>query len=203
MLLVLILALAVAGWLYSQGLRVGKPGWHNGLTLAQWRWQPDDCAPLAGTDLVLSDLFPVTVHMGTVTVAACDSGADDDDAVLPPSLPWTPPFLLSIDAMQAPEIGGVVPPPLQVTARQQQQHWSLTVESTASHLQADYERGDGQWSVSGNGALNEWLADGKGRWRLDGEGVWQGQPAGTLSATLEDAGLQSQPQKADLAMKAR
>lgn len=105
--------------------------------------------------------------------------------------------------MQAPEIGGVVPPPLQVTARQQQQHWSLTVESTASHLQADYERGDGQWSVSGNGALNEWLADGKGRWRLDGEGVWQGQPAGTLSATLEDAGLQSQPQKADLAMKAR
>lgn len=203
MLLVLILALVVAGWLYSQGLRVGKPGWHNGLTLAQWRWQPDDCAPLAGTDLVLSDLFPVTVHMGTVTVAACDSGADDDGAVLPASLPWTPPFLLSIDAMQAPEIGGVVPPPLQVTARQQQQHWSLTVESTASHLKADYERGDGQWSVSGNGALNEWLTDGKGRWQLDGEGVWQGQPAGTLSAALEDAGLQSQPQKADLAMKAR
>ena len=42
LLLVLILALAVAGWLYSQGLRVGKPGWHNGLTLAQWRWQLDD-----------------------------------------------------------------------------------------------------------------------------------------------------------------
>ncbi|WP_414631188.1 hypothetical protein, partial [Alcanivorax jadensis] len=199
----LFLALVAAGWLYSQGLRVSKPGWDNGLTLAHWRWQPDDCAPLAGEDLVLRDLFPLTVHTRSATVTACDSGADDDGFVMPESLPWTPSFVLSIETLQLPEIGGEVSPPLQVTARQQQQHWSVKVESTASHLQAEYARDDGQWSLQGNGALKEWLADWQGTWQLEGEGVWQGQPAGTLNATLQDAGLQSQPQKADLAMKAR
>lgn len=203
LLLVLLVALVTAGWLYSQGLRVGKPGWDKGLTLAHWRWQPDGCAPVAGDDLVLRDLFPVTVHTRTVTVTACDSGADDDAFVMMESLPWTPPFVLSIGALQLPESGGVVPPPLQVKARQQQQHWSVEVESPASHLQADYARNDGQWSLHGNGALNEWITDWQGRWQLDGEGVWQGQPVGTLSATLQDAGLQSQPQKAELAVKAR
>ncbi|MGJ3254925.1 MAG: intermembrane phospholipid transport protein YdbH family protein [Alcanivorax sp.] len=196
------MALVVAGWLYSQGLRVGKPGWDNGLTLAHWRWQPDDCAPLAGDDLVLRDLFPLTVHTRTVTVTACDSGADDDSVVMPDSLPWTPPFALSIDTLLLPGMGEVTPPPLQVTARQQQQHWSVKVESTASHLQAEYERDDGQWSLHGNGGLNEWLTDWQGTWQLEGDGVWQGQPAGALSATLQDAGLQSQLQKADLAMTA-
>ena len=89
LLLLLIVALVAAGWLYSQGLRVGKPGWDNGLTLAHWRWQPDGCAPLAGKDLVLRDLFPLNVHTRTVTVTACDSGADDDGFVMPASLPWT------------------------------------------------------------------------------------------------------------------
>jgi len=203
LLLLLIVALVAAGWLYSQGLRVGKPGWDDGLTLAHWRWQPDDCAPVAGEELVLRDLFPLTVHTRTVTVTACDSGADDDGFVMPESLPWTPPFALSIDTLQIPELAGVVPPPLQVKARQQQQRWSLQVESPQSDLQAEYSRDDGQWSLQGNGALKEWLADWQGTWQLDGEGVWQGQPTGTLNATLQDAGLQSQPQKADLAMKAR
>jgi hypothetical protein len=203
LLLVLILALVAAGWLYSQGLRVGKPSWDNGLSLAHWRWQPDDCAPLAGDDLVLRDLFPLTVHSHTVTVAACDSGSDDDGFVMPESLPWTPPFALSIDTLQLPELGGVVPPPLQVKARQQQQRWSLQVESPQSDLKAQYARDDGHWSLQGNGALNEWLTDWQGRWQFEGEGLWQGQPAGSLSATLQDVGLQSQPQKAELAMKAR
>jgi hypothetical protein len=203
LLLLLIVALVAAGWLYSQGLRVGKPGWDDGLTLAHWRWQPDGCAPLAGKDLVLRDLFPLNVHTRTVTVTACDSGANDDGFVMPASLPWTPPFALSIETLQLPEIGEVVPPPLQVKARQQQQHWSLQVESPQSDLKAEYARDDGQWSLHGNGSLKEWLTDWQGTWQLEGEGVWQGQPAGTLSATLQDAGLQSQPQKADLAMKAR
>ncbi len=203
LLLLLIVALVAAGWLYSQGLRVGKPGWDDGLTLAHWRWQPDDCAALAGDYLVLRDLLPLTVHTRTVTVTACDSGADDDGFVMPESLPWTPPFALSIDTLSLPGMGEVTPPPLQVTARQKQQHWSVKVESTASHLQAEYERNDGQWSLHGNGALNEWLADWQGIWQLDGEGVWQGPLTGTLNATLQDAGLQSQPHKADLAMKAR
>ncbi len=203
LLLLLVVALVAAGWLYSQGLRVGKPGWDDGLTLAHWRWQPDDCAPLAGDDLVLRDLFPLTVHTRTVTVTACDSGADDDGFVMPESLPWTPPFVLSVETLQLPETGGVVPPTLQVNARQQQQHWSLQVESPQSLLQAEYARDDGLWSLQGNGALNEWLADWQGSWQLDGEGVWQGQAAGSLNATLQDAGLQSQPQKADLAMTAR
>lgn len=202
MLLLLIVALVTAGWLYSQGLRVGKPGWDDGLTLAHWRWQPDDCAPVAGDDLVLRDLFPVTVHARAVTVTACDSSADDDGFVMPESLPWTPPFVLSIETLQLPELGGVVPPLLQVKAGQQQQHWSVQVESPRSQLQAEYARDDGQWSLQGNGSLKEWLTDCQGTWQLDGEGVWQGQPAGMLSATLQDAGLQSQPQKAELAMKA-
>ncbi|MEQ3777197.1 MAG: YdbH domain-containing protein [Alcanivorax sp.] len=199
----LFLALVAAGWLYSQGLRVSKPGWDNGLTLAHWRWQPDDCAPVAGENLVLRDLFPLTVHTRTVTLTTCDSGADDDSVVMPDSLPWTPPFVLSIDTLLLPAMGEVTPPQLQVAARQQQQHWLVKVESTGSHLKAEYERDDGQWSLHGNGALNEWLTDWQGTWQLEGDGVWQGQPAGTLSATLQDAGLQSQPQKADLAMKAR
>ncbi len=203
LLLVLFLALVAAGWLYSQGLRVSKPGWDNGLTLAHWRWQPDDCAPVAGENLVLRDLFPLTVHTRTVTLTTCDSGADDDSVVMPDSLPWTPPFVLSIDTLLLPAMGEVTPPQLQVAARQQQQHWLVKVESTGSHLKAEYERDDGQWSLHGNGALNEWLTDWQGTWQLEGDGVWQGQPAGTLSATLQDAGLQSQPQKADLAMKAR
>ena len=203
LLLVLFLALVAAGWLYSQGLRVSKPGWDNGLTLAHWRWQPDDCAPVAGENLVLRDLFPLTVHTRTVTLTACDSAADDDGFVMPDSLPWTPPFALSIDTLLLPAIGEVTPPPLQVTARQQQQHWSVQVASSQSRMQAEYVRHDGQWSLQGDGELQEWQTHWQGAWQLAGEGRWQGPPAGNLEVTLQDAGLESQPQKADLAMKAR
>ncbi|MBG32594.1 MAG: hypothetical protein CL552_05800, partial [Alcanivorax sp.] len=203
MLLVLFLALVAAGWLYSQGLRVGKPGWDKGLTLAHWRWQPDDCAPVAGENLVLRDLFPLTVHTRTVTLIACDSATDDDGFVMPDSLPWTPPFALSIDTLLLPAMGEVTPPPLQLTARQQQQHWSVQVASSQSRMQAEYVRHDGQWSLQGDGELQEWQTHWQGAWQLAGEGRWQGQPAGNLDVTLQNAGLESQPQKADLAMKAR
>ena len=203
LLLVLFLALVAAGWLYSQGLRVGKPGWDKGLTLAHWRWQPDDCAPVAGENLVLRDLFPLTVHTRTVTLIACDSATDDDGFVMPDSLPWTPPFALSIDTLLLPAMGEVTPPPLQLTARQQQQHWSVQVASSQSRMQAEYVRHDGQWSLQGDGELQEWQTHWQGAWQLAGEGRWQGQPAGNLDVTLQNAGLESQPQKADLAMKAR
>jgi len=203
LLLVLFLALVAAGWLYSQGLRVGKPGWDKGLTLAHWRWQPDDCAPVAGENLVLRDLFPLTVHTRTVTLIACDSATDDDGFVMPDSLPWTPPFALSIDTLLLPAMGEVTPPPLQLTARQQQQNWSVQVASSQSRMQAEYARHGGQWSLQGNGELQEWQPHWQGAWQLAGEGRWQGQPAGNLDVTLQNAGLESQPQKANLTMKAR
>ena len=203
LLLVLFLALVAAGLLYSQGLRVGKPGWDKGLTLAHWRWQPGECAPVAGENLVLRDLFPLTVHTRTVTVTACDSAADDDGFVMPDSLPWTPPFALSIDTLLLPAMGEVTPPPLQLTARQQQQHWSVQVASSQSRMQAEYARHGGQWSLQGNGELQEWQPHWQGAWQLAGEGRWQGQPAGNLDVTLQNAGLESQPQKANLTMKAR
>ena len=203
LLLVLFLALVAAGLLYSQGLRVGKPGWDKGLTLAHWRWQPGECAPVAGENLVLRDLFPLTVHTRTVTLTACDSAADDDGFVMPDSLPWTPPFALSIDTLLLPAMGEVTPPPLQLTARQQQQNWSVQVASSQSRMQAEYARHGGQWSLQGNGELQEWQPHWQGAWQLAGEGRWQGQPAGNLDVTLQNAGLESQPQKANLTMKAR
>ena len=199
---VLLLILAAAGASYAAGLRVSEPGWQDGLTLGQWRVVRDGCVVASGTGLAVQNIWPLHVKQQTLTLYDC--GADDTATAdaFPDGLPWTPPFHVQVAELDLSSLLQLPFSSIAVDLHQQSQHWQLHASAPQVALQVQYQRKQGDWSVSGGGALGAVLPDWQGHWQLQGTGTWQGTPDGNMQIGLQGAGPIAQSQRADLTAQA-
>jgi len=166
----LLLILVAVGWAYSAGLRVSEPGWQHGLTLGHWRVIRDDCVAVRGTDLTLQGVWPLKIKQRVLAVYDCGAGnAPEPSRVgFPDGLPWAPPFDLQVAEL---DLSGLTDHPLPIMAmqlHQQGQHWQLQASAPQAELQAQYQRHQGQWTVTSDGALSAVVPDWQGHWQLHG-----------------------------------
>ncbi len=163
LLAVVVLVLLAAGLsAWALGLRVQGVSWQQGLQVAAWQWHRQDCIVLRGRNLSVSALRPARIHLGSLSLGSCDTGSS---SLQPP--PWTPPFDLRIDRILRDGL-----PPLRLDVQQREQRWHIVAQHEDSHVVADYDRADGQWTVAGAIHGRHLLPDLLGRLALAGEGHW-------------------------------
>jgi len=192
-LLPLLGLLMVVALAYTQGIRVGSLGWHDGLELMQWQRLQNGCVSAMGSRLRVTDWQPLTITMTDLRLPKCPAAPKE---LSPP--PWTPPFDLTIDSLAVPGL-----PPVAMVVHQREQRWHAQATLRHSKATAVYDRLSGHWAAQGQLQAADIAPKFLGVLNLTGKGVWLPHRLdGTLQAEGQQLGYAGQAQRGSAKLKA-